>query len=225
MKYAFWAVIFWPQELRSRIFLTNLMHWSWGIRRIIEVPKFESSCWGTMPLKCKNQQFHYLQACIIAVPICTEIFASHQGNRCDADCVGSIVAQVPLPPSPIPLSGHISGFWAAHWNWKELLRTQLDCARHRAGWSRQGGSGRRKAADPHPLLHFNHFFHELTDVSWIRNIFAIFLHPICQRDTNKLLRSWLGLQFLQLELANSFAAFYYDNAKIDDDHSLINFYN
>ena len=132
------------------------MHGSWGIRRILEVPKLESSFWGTMLLKCKNQQFHYLQACTIAVPICIEIYASHRGNRFDADCVGSIVAQVPLPPSPIPLSGHISGFWAAHWNWKELLRTQLDCARHRGGWSRQGGSGRRKVANPH-LLHFIYF--------------------------------------------------------------------
>ena len=85
-----------------------------GIRRILEVPKLESSFRGTMLLKCKNQQFHYLQACTIAVPICIEIYASHRGNRFDADCVGSIVAQVPLPPSPIPLSGHISGFWAAH---------------------------------------------------------------------------------------------------------------
>ena len=54
---------------------------------------------------------------------------------------------------------------------------------------------------------------------------AFFLHPICQRDTNKLLQKILGLQFLQLELADSFAAFYYDNAKIDDDHSLIYVYN
>ena len=138
-----------------RIFLP-CMHGSWGIRRILEVPKLESSFWGTMLWKCKNQQFHYLQACTIAVPICIEIYASHRGNRFDADCVGSIVAQVPLPPSPIPLSGHISGFWAAHWNWKELLRTQLDCARHRGGWSRQGGSGRRKVANPH-LLHFIYF--------------------------------------------------------------------
>ena len=75
----------------------------------------------------------------------------------DASCrVGSIVGPQVLPLSPIPLSGHISGFWAAHWNWKELLRTQLDCARHRGGWSRQGGSGRRKVANPH-LLHFIYF--------------------------------------------------------------------
>ena len=59
----------------------------------------------------------------------------------------------------------------------------------------------------------------------MRKIFAIFWPPICQRDTKKLLQNWLGLQFLQLELADSFAAFYYDNAKIDDDHSLIYVYN
>ena len=230
MKYAFWAVIFWPQELRSRIFLTNLMHWSRGIRRIIEVPKFESSCWGTMPLKCKNQQFHYLQACIIAVPICTETFASHRGNRCDADCVGSIVAQVPLPPSPIPLSGHISGFWAAHWNWKELLRTQLDCARHRAGWSRQGGSGRRKAANPH-LLHFNHFvvtisMNKLTFHGCKKSL-QTFSLPICAQGITKLFENWRGLQFLHLIWANSFAAFYFDDddGKNDKYLFLMNIYN